>query len=164
MPHPPVSHRTLKRASVVAALLLLAFLLLALRILLIQVLDFDRFQKKVIDQLTTESPVRAARGEILDAMGRVLATNRTVYRISVFPGVIAAAQDREGCASLIADGLCAAVDGLTRERVLEHIGHTSELERTVVRQTDANTANAVLAFVAEHRLEDMVVVEAVNAR
>lgn len=164
MPKPPVSRRTLKRSAAVAFFLVLAFLLLALRILLIQVLDFERYQRKVIDQLTTESPVRAARGEILDAMGRVLATNRTLYRISVFPNVIARAENSEHCAALIADGLSGAVAGLTRERVLEHIAHTSELERTVVRQTDTDTANAVLAFIAANRLENMVVVEAVNAR
>lgn len=164
MPKPPVSRRTLKRSAVISLFLVLAFVLLALRILLIQVLDFEKYQRKVIDQLTTESPVRAARGEILDAAGRVLATNRTVYRISVFPNVIARAENSQQCAALIARGLSDAVSGLTQERVMEHIAHTSELERTVVRQTDTDTANAILAFIAEHRLEDMVVVEAVSTR
>ena len=87
---PPVSARTLKRSSAMAIFLLLVFLFLACRIFAIQVFDFDRYQKKVLDQLTTESPVRAERGGILDAAGRVLAANRTVYRISLFPNVITA--------------------------------------------------------------------------
>ena len=56
---PPVSARTLKRSSAMAIFLLLVFLFLACRIFAIQVFDFDRYQKKVLDQLTTESPVRA---------------------------------------------------------------------------------------------------------
>ncbi|MBQ8356388.1 MAG: PASTA domain-containing protein [Clostridia bacterium] len=164
MTKPSVSRRTLKRSSVVALGLVLVFLFLALRIFSIQVFDFARYQKKVIDQLTTESPVRAERGEILDAAGRVLATNRTVYRISIFPNVIARADDRDTVADRIADGLSGAVEGLTRDSVLEHIAHTTELERTVVRSADTDTANAVLKFIAEYELYEMITVEAVTTR
>lgn len=157
-----LSIKTLKRSSVVAAFLLLVFLFLTVRIFLIQFLDFSRYQKKVVDQLTTESPVRAARGEILDAAGRVLATNRTVYRISLYPGIIARSEG--DVANTIAEGLSALVAGLSAEKVHEHIGHTNELIRTVVRETDTETARAVLSFIAEHELDEMVAVEAVSDR
>ncbi len=159
-----VSRRTLKRASVLALLLIAAFLFLAFRIFAIQLFDFSRYQKKVIDQLTTESPVRADRGEILDAMGRVLATNKTVYRISIFPNVIARAENAQAVAELICNGLSEAVEGLTAERVGEHIAHTSELERTVVSATDVETADRVLELIAKHDLGDMIAVEAVSVR
>lgn len=164
MPKPSVSRRTLKRASVLAFVLIAAFLFLAFRIFSIQLLDFARYQKKVIDQLTTESPVRADRGEILDAMGRVLATNKTVYRVSIFPNVIAGAEDTEHVAVLIACGLSEAIDGLSAEKVMEHISHTKELERTVVSATDADTAELVLQLIAKHDLHDMIAVEAVSVR
>ena len=158
MPKPLVSRRTLKRSSVIALGLVAIFLFLACRIFAIQVFDFTRYQKKVIDQLTTESPVRAKRGEILDAAGRVLATNQTVYRVSIFPNVIARADDSEKAAALIAEGLSSIVQGLEKEAVLEHIAHTSELERTVIRETDTETANAILAFIGEHDLHEMLTV------
>lgn len=164
MPKPSVSRRTLKRASVLAVILIAAFLFLAFRIFAIQLFDFTRYQKKVIDQLTTESPVRANRGEILDAMGRVLATNKTVYRISVFPNVIAGAENAEEVAAWIATGLADAVEGLTAEKVSEHISHTGELERTVVSAADADTAERVLKLIADHDLHDMIAVEAVSVR
>ena len=164
MPKPLVSRRTLKRSSVIALGLVLIFLFLALRIFAIQVFDFARYQKKVIDQLTTESPVRAKRGEILDAAGRVLATNQTVYRVSVFPNVIARADDSEKTAALIAEGLSSIVQGLKKETVLDHISHTAELERTVVRETNTETANAILGFIGEHDLHEMLTVEAVTTR
>ncbi|MBR2464826.1 MAG: PASTA domain-containing protein [Clostridia bacterium] len=157
-----LSIKTLKRSSVVAAFLLAVFLFLAVRIFLIQFLDFERYQKKVVDQLTTESPVRAARGEILDAAGRVLATNRTVYRISIYPSVIAKAQ--EGVANTIAAGLSSLLEGVSEEKVHEHISHKGELIRTVVKEADTATANAVLQFIGEHGFHDMIAVEAVSDR
>ncbi len=159
-----VSRRTLKRSSVVAVVLLLAFLFLLARIFIIQVFDFERYQRKVIDQLTTESPVRAARGQILDAAGRVLATNRTVYRISLFPNAIARAENSAGVASLIATGLAKALPDIDANRIKDHLSHTAELERTVARSVDTERANAVLAFVEEYGLHDMIAVEAVSER
>lgn len=164
MPKSPVSQRTLKRSSVVIVLILLAFLLLCCRIFAIQVFDFERYQKKVIDQLTTESPVLAARGQILDATGRVLATERTVYRVSLFPNVVARADDNAALREQIARGLAEVIDGLTREKVLEHLDHTKALERTVARSVDADTANRVLGVIDRLQLHDMVTVDAVSTR
>ena len=157
-----VSVKTLRRSSAVAIFLLLCFLFLTVRIFFIQFFDFERYQQKVLDQLTTTSTVRAARGAILDSAGRVLATNRTVYRISVYPHVIADAD--EATRTLIATGLSALVEGLSAEGVREHLSHTHELMRTVVRETDHDTASAVVAFVREHGLSEMIAVEAVNDR
>ncbi|MBQ8341559.1 MAG: PASTA domain-containing protein [Clostridia bacterium] len=154
----------LKRSSVVIILLLVGFLLLTCRIFAIQVFDFDRYQQKVIDQLTTESPVAAARGEILDAAGRVLATERTVYRISVFPNVIAQAEERQQVQEIVARGLADCIEGVTQEKVLSHLEHTRELERTVARSVDTETANRVLKLIAEHDLYEMIAVEAVSTR
>lgn len=164
MPKPNVSRKTLKRSTVIALVLLLAFFLLTVRIFAIQVFDFARYQKKVIDQLTTESPVRAARGEILDAAGRVLATNQTVYRVSLFPNVVARSDNADAMRELIASGLSGVMEGVSKDKVLEHLSHTAELERTVANGLDTDAANAVLAFVDEHNLFEMVAVEAVNTR
>ena len=164
MSKPSVSRRTLKRSSIVAFALLLIFLFLILRIFAIQVFDFVRYQQKVIDQLTTESPVRAARGEILDAAGRVLATNRTVYRVSLFPNVVARSDDPAALVGLLAEGLSAAIPTVSADAVREHLSHTSELERTVARSVEVEVANAVLDFVEAHKLFEAVAVEAVSTR
>ena len=158
-----VSHKTVKRATAVAIVLTVAFLLLTCRIFALQVFDFERYQKKVIDQLTTESPVIAARGEILDATGRVLATQRTVYRVSVFPNVIAQSEV-QGIGERIAQGLAACIETVSAEKVREHLGHVRELERTVAREVDTATANRVLALIQRENLHDMVAVEAITDR
>jgi len=141
--------------------LLLIFSFLLTRLFFIQFFDFERYQQKVMDQLTTSSPVRAARGEILDAAGRVLATTRTVYRISVFPSLIAKAPS--GTADEIVAGL-AEITGLPSDTLREHLSHTRELSRTVVRETDSAVAEAVLSLIAEKGLGDLIAVEAVPDR
>lgn len=158
---PPISARTLKRSSFLAIFLVMVFLFLACRIFAIQVFDFARYQKKVLDQLSTESPVRAERGGILDAAGRVLAANRTVYRISLFPNVIISSGiDTE---TLVA-GLCSAVEGLSADKVREQLSHKTDLERTAVRSVDRETADRVLSLIKEHDYYEMIAVEAVSER
>ncbi|MBE6604693.1 MAG: PASTA domain-containing protein [Ruminococcaceae bacterium] len=152
---------TVRRGAVALTALLLVFAFLLTRLFLIQFFDFERYQQKVMDQLTTSSPVRAARGEILDAAGRVLATTRTVYRISVFPALIAKAPGDK--AQAIIEGL-AATAGVSPDAVREHLSHTRELSRTVVRETDSTVAAAVLAMISERGLSDLVAVEAVPDR
>jgi len=156
--------KAMRRSSVVALGIAVCFLILALRIFSIQVFDFTRYQQKVLDQLTTESPVRADRGEILDAAGRVLATNRTVYRISVFPNLIARQEDSAWLQGEIAKGLAAVVPGLRIEKVMQHLSHTTELERTVMPAVEADVAGRVLALVTDKKLQDMIAVEAVSTR
>jgi stage V sporulation protein D (sporulation-specific penicillin-binding protein) len=149
-----------RRAAALSVVLVVAFLLLAARIFLLQVLQFEKYQSKVLDQLTTESKVTAARGTILDAAGRVLATNRTVYNVSIFPNIIARAENSVAVSERIADGLSELIDGLEKEQVQKHISHKTELQRTVKRGLSAEEANVVLRFVAENALYDMVAVEA----
>ena len=107
------SGHLLKRAALLCTVLLLLFSLLAIRIFSIQLFRFDRYQQKVLDQLTTESPVLAARGEILDAEGRVLAGNKTVYRVSVFPHVIADKENASEIGKEIARALSVLIDGVS---------------------------------------------------
>ena len=116
------AQRTIRRSAAVALFLLLAFGFLLFRIFMIQYFDFERYQKKVLDQLTTKSPVRADRGQILDANGRVLAGNRTIFRVSVFPHAVATAEG-ENPGEKIAVGLSSRIAGLTVEKMREHLSH-----------------------------------------
>ena len=54
---------------ILLVLAIFLFSTLLVRILLLQTAGYDRYQQKVVDQLTTESQVRASRGKIYDANG-----------------------------------------------------------------------------------------------
>ena len=156
--------KTIRRATAVAFLLVIAFLLLSARIFAIQLFGFEKYQQKVLDQMTTESPVRAARGEILDAAGRVLATNQTVYRVNLFPNVIAKAENADALSQQIAKGLAERLPDGNYDKIMEHISHKSSLERTVARAVDRETAANILDFIKKQGLSDMISVDALTTR
>ena len=82
-------------ATAVTVFALIAAAAIIFRLFYLSVFKFDEYQKKVIDQLTTENKVSAARGLIYDANMEVLAANYTVYDISVSPSKIASMAAKE---------------------------------------------------------------------
>ena len=65
--------RTIKRSTVAGIIIILAFSALVFRIFWLQTAGFEKYQELVIDQMTTESAVKATRGKIYDKNGKVAA-------------------------------------------------------------------------------------------
>ncbi len=61
---------------------------LAVNLFRIQVLDYEKYQNKTIDQYTKETSISAKRGTIYDCNMKVLATSVTVDRIFIAPNRI----------------------------------------------------------------------------
>ena len=80
------------RAAVVLGLAVLLFSVLLIRILIYQTVSYTHYQQKVLEQMTTESSVNAARGNIYDKNGVLLATNISTYRVFISPSSIAISQ------------------------------------------------------------------------
>ena len=59
----PISASARKRSIWVAVIIFSIFAVLLLRILYIQTVDFEKYQAKVINQMTTQSRVAADRGK-----------------------------------------------------------------------------------------------------
>ena len=161
---------TLKRSLVVELLMLAVFIALLLRVFLIQTLDFEKYQSKVIDQLTVESAVDADRGNIYDRQGRLLATNVTAYRVFIAPRTIQTVQEEEyGAegtqqAQLIAAGLSEILEDVTYDFIMEQTTYTTKLDRTVARNVDEETAEEIRAFIKDNKLNTQVYLEAVSIR
>ncbi|MBQ9940631.1 MAG: PASTA domain-containing protein [Clostridia bacterium] len=64
------------------------FLCLICRLFFIQVLQYEKYQNKTIDQYTREVSISAKRGTIYDTNMKVLATSVTVERIFIAPNRI----------------------------------------------------------------------------
>ncbi len=165
-PHP----KAIVRAKVLFAVACVAFSLLLLRILLLQTLGYDRYQKKVIEQMTTEVKVAASRGNIYDANGVVIATNISTYRVFISPSSIASAQtemNKNGESvkldELIAEGLSSRLD-VTYDFVLKQTTYTKKLDRTIQNEVDEATADMVRAFIDEHALQSMVYLQTTSTR
>ncbi len=164
--HPKV----IRRSSVLLLITAVLFGILLLRILLLQTLKYDYYQGRVLGQMTTEAQVTAARGNIYDKNGVILATNVSTYRVFISPSSIATAQaehnqmgDGVKLDALIAEGLSSVLD-VSYEFVLEQTAHTKYLDRTIQKQVDEERADQIRAFIDEYGLQSMVYLQTTNTR
>ena len=171
----PIGTGALRRSAWIGFAIFAVFAALMIRILIIQTVSFEKYQSKVINQMTTESPVPANRGKIYDRNGNVLATNITTYRVFISPSGILSAQNNleEGSttqyAQTVSKGLAELLGGekygVKYEDVYKQATqYTQYLDRTIARKVDEETADAVRAFIEKHGLEDMVYLEAQSTR
>ncbi len=168
---PEVLHPQVLRRSVI--LLGMAFLLfgaLLVRILLLQTVYYDHYQQKVLEQMTTESSVRAYRGNIYDRNGVLIATNVSTYRVFISPATIQRAQGNHDAVDsevrldeMIAEHLARILDE-DYDWVLKQTTYTKQLDRTIKREVDEDTADLVRAFIAEYGFEQMIYLETTYTR
>ena len=165
-----VSTAAMKRSTWVAVAVFAVFAVLLIRILLIQTVNFEKYQSKVINQMTTESPVAASRGKIYDRNGNVLATNITTYRVFISPSSISSASGTEGeagytdYASIVSKGL-SEILGVDYSMVYKQAtGYTQYLDRTIQRKVTEETADKVREFAEKNKLADMIYLEAQSTR
>ncbi len=159
--------KNLKRTSWLAITLAFMALFLLCRILILQTFGYEKYQSKVISQITTESTVKAKRGTIYDRNGKILATNRTAYRLFISPSGIVAAE-REGDpdrAAFIADGIAKILGESYREKVMQESTHTTKLDRTILKNIiDDDVIKELIGFIADNDLSTEVYLEAGSIR
>ncbi|MBE6585426.1 MAG: PASTA domain-containing protein [Ruminococcaceae bacterium] len=164
-PFRPTDIQSIKRGTLIGVAIGLLFALLLIRILLLQTVGYEKYQNKVINQLTTEAEVVADRGKIYDTNGVLLATNITTYRVFIAPRTIEAcsASDHKNYADKISQGLSEILD-VTYESVMKQTTYTKYLDRTVARNVDAATAAQVEALIDKEDFHDMVFLQAGSQR
>lgn len=159
----------LRRAAILLVGVLIVFSALAGRILTIQTVSFERYQKKVIEQMTTESPANAGRGKIYDINGNLLATNVTTYRVFLSPSAISSAQralDKKTTDSLsvkISTALSQILE-MPYETVYRKTQKSGRLDETVKRGVDEETAAKIRTLIMEAELDNLVCLEAIGER
>ncbi|MBR7098352.1 MAG: PASTA domain-containing protein [Clostridia bacterium] len=166
----PVSAGIVQRSTVLLVLVAILFGALLIRILFLQTAEYDRYQKKVIEQMTTQSEVLADRGNIYDVNGVAIATNITTYRVFISPSSIAEEQSEKNqngediqLAELISARLSELLD-VSYDFVLTEAGRTRYLDRTVKKGVSEAKADEVRAFIAEYGLQRMIYLEATDTR
>lgn len=161
----PVDSHTLRRAGILWFVMIAAFVYLLVRILILQTGGYEKYQNKVLSQLTTESSVTAERGRIYDTNRTVLATNVTTYRVFISPRTIREYSEEDGTRydEIIANGLSGLLD-TTYENVMKQTTYTRYLDRTIARQVDEQTAAQVEEFIDKYRLNNMVFLQAGSKR
>ncbi len=170
MPSGKLSSSAVKRSTWLGIIIVAVFAVLLLRVLYLQTVNFEKYQKKVIDQMTTESKVAADRGKIYDKNGNILATNITTYRVFISPSSIKSAQDdlEEGDTKnyyeLVSKGLSEILGVEYADVYKQATEYTKYLDRTIKKKVDEETADAVCKFIDDNGLQNMIYLEAQSTR
>ena len=157
----------LKRSAFLGIVFFAVFAVLLVRILTLQTFSFEKYQSKVIEQITTSSPIAANRGKIYDRNGNVLATNITTYRLFISPSGIKTAEEENNkdYSTLIAEGLSSLIEGVEYDFVYKQATeYTEYLDRTIERKVEESKADEIREFISENELENMVYLEAQSTR
>ncbi len=164
--HPKV----IKRGWILLLIVGLLFGALLMRVLILQTAGYDRYQQKVLEQMTTESRVNATRGNIYDRNGVLLATNISTYRVFISPSSIASAQSNHNevgdgvrLDTLIAENL-ANILKVNYDDVLKQTTYTKYLDRTIKKEVDEATADRVRQFIDAYGLQQMIYLETTTTR
>lgn len=156
---------TIKRVWMLTGTFLLLLAFLAARILVMQVFSYDRYQEKVLKQITTTSSLRARRGAIYDASGNLLSDSKTQWRIFLSPVDIrdCSKRDDRDYAAEIASDLSSLLD-LSYDTVYKRASNSRVLDETILREADEDTYQRVLTLIREKGYSDMVHTEAYYTR
>ena len=174
-----------KRSIVLFCMFLVLWGYLIAVLFKMQVLDYETYQEKVIEQMTVETKVIANRGNIYDTNMTLLATNKTAWRVFISPVDIqsakyrSAAEDvfyriRHGMSGdvaaqglpqdqLIARGL-SGILGVEYDMIIKKAAMKGRRDETIKNNVDEETADRVLAFVAKYNLHNQVHVVASSVR
>lgn len=118
-----MKNKTYNKKKIFVVFLLAAFVILGLagRLVYLMVFDAEYYQNKADALHERERDIKAARGEIIDAGGTVLATNKTVCTISVVHSQV---KDPEG----VIKSLCAELE-MDEDTVRKKVEKVSSMER-----------------------------------
>ena len=150
------NNKTMKRGVFLLFFFLILSLVIIVTLFKIQILGYDDYQKKVIEQLTVETKVNPERGIIYDRNGTVLATNKTVWVLYVIPKKI---EDPE----FIARELSKIVN-VGYDEILLKSKKKGYKYQIIDNDLDGETTNLVRALISKYGLEDQIELNASSKR
>jgi len=124
------------------------------RLVFLQIIMYNHYRTKVVEQMVYEKTLSASRGAITDRNGVVLATNYTTERIFIDPSSM---KNEDGhfddeLRCLVAQGL-SEILGVEYDFVYEEALKIKYKDRTIKKNVDKDTADRVRAFMLEHDIE-----------
>lgn len=137
----------------------------------LQVLNYQEYLKKVIDNVQRETTVTGTRGIIYDRNGIQLATNYTNYRVFVSPRDFLI-PEREGSdtkvldtktAELVASKLSTILE-VDKQSILDKINKITRADETIKKNVEEEQAKEILAFINEYKLTSQIHMEATSKR
>ena len=133
-----VKNKTYNKKKVLVVFICAIGIILGLvgRLVYLMIFDAEYYQKKAEDLHEREREIKAARGEIVDANGTVLATNKTVCTISVIHSQIT---DPEHVIKALAEEL--EMEEETVRKKVEKVSSMERIKTNVEKETGDKIRN-----------------------
>lgn len=145
-----------KRGVILLVFFVFLSVVIAVTLFRIQILGYDNYQKKVIEQLTVETSVNPLRGIIYDRNGTVLASNKTTWVLYIIPKKI---QDPE----LIARELSKIID-CEYDTILEKAKKKGYKYQIIDNNIEQEEAKSIRQLIDNYNLEDQIELDASSTR
>ena len=167
-----IANRRLFRRTIVLMVLcgVVMFVPLVGRLWNLQIVQHDELTEKAVDQQTGTLAVSAARGTIYDSRNNVLAISSTAYDIIISPRAIVERQtklDEAGeqinVEDLVVNGM-AEILGLDPQSIRDKCRDSNSQYKRLARKVDAETEEAVRAYIEEHKLTSCIYLQADTKR
>lgn len=136
-----VSGKNKKRVIITFGIISVLILLLAFRLAWIQVVKAEEYSDMAIDQQTSDIPIEAKRGSILDRNGEKLATSAACYTVWVRPSDVKKVYTTDNEIKEISGELAMVLD-MDAAEVLEKITKKQALIK-IAKYLDKETADKV---------------------
>ena len=129
-----------------------------------QILSYDYYQNKVINNIQQETVIEAVRGIIYDRNMMTLAANATAYRVFISP-VDIQEDDNENKddAKLISSGL-SEILGVEYDDIFQKTQKPNRKDETIKNKVDKDTADEVRSFIDEYGFETEIYLQASSVR
>ncbi len=147
------------RSTVVLGVFIVLWMLLVGRLFSLQVINHQKYQQSVSENVQRMSTVSAERGKIKDKNNVVLATNISVWRVFISPVDI----EDTTQASFIAQGLSEILD-VNYATIYDRALRENRADETVKRNVEKEDYEKVLAFIQENDLSKQIHLEATTKR
>lgn len=145
-----------KRGVILLVFFVFLSVVIAVTLFRIQILGYDNYQKKVIEQLTVETSVNPLRGIIYDRNGTVLASNKTTWVLYIIPKKI---QDPE----LIARELSKIIN-CEYDTILEKAKKKGYKYQIIDNNIEQEEAKSIRQLIDNYNLEDQIELDASSTR
>ena len=159
------------RVAWIIVICLIAAGILIYNLFQLQVVNYQEYLEKVLDNVQRETTVTGSRGNIYDRNGFVLATNYTVYRVFISPRdfLVPAFEGSdekvpdEKKVNLVADKLSELLD-VDKEMILERAAKITRADETIKKNVEEETAKQILTFIRENDLNRQIHLEPAEKR
>lgn len=144
--------------AVFIAILLMAFaILLIAKLFDLQIINYDYYLDKVLDNIQRETVIPAKRGNIYDRNMNVLATNITVWRVFISPVDIVNPDDDVKIAAKLSEVLGLEYDEVYKKT--QKKSGSGSRDQTIKRNVDKAAVDVIREFIADNNYGEMIYLE-----